>query len=141
MAQNFKNHLRFNPLHHFIIIPIALGLLVYGLVRLFQAPTFDNAIFVLVKFLLVCIAMIARLYALKTQDRLIRLEMRQRYFELSGKRFAEVEKKLRLSQIIALRFADDAQLLELIDKAMAEGLSATEIKKQVKNWQADTLRV
>jgi hypothetical protein len=85
--------------------------------------------------------MITRVYALKNQDRLIRLEMRQRYFELTGTSFNSKENQLKLSQIIALRFASNEELLALIDLAIKDKLSNKEIKMAITNWQADLLRV
>ena len=85
--------------------------------------------------------MVGRIYATKNQDRIIRLEMRQRYFEMTGKSFAEKENQLRLGQIIALRFASDEELLNLMEKAIAEKLKSKEIKQAIRNWQADTNRV
>lgn len=90
---------------------------------------------------LVITALVARLYALTLQDRLIRLEMRQRYFELTGKRFAEVESKLTFKQIIALRFASDEELLTLIDRTLKENLAPKQIKQAIKNWVPDNKRV
>jgi hypothetical protein len=85
--------------------------------------------------------MITRVYALKNQDRLIRLEMRQRYFELTGTSFNSKENQLKLSQIIALRFASNEELPALIDLAIKDKLSNKEIKMAITNWQADLLRV
>ena len=67
--------------------------------------------------------------------------MRNRYFHLTGKTFDEKERELRLGQIIALRFASDAELLNLMDRAIAEKITAKEIKQQIKNWKGDYLRV
>ena len=67
--------------------------------------------------------------------------MRNRYFHLTGKTFDEKEQKLTLGQIIALRFASDAELLNLMDRAIAEKITAKEIKQQIKNWKGDYLRV
>lgn len=67
--------------------------------------------------------------------------MRLRYFELTGNSFSALEEKLKLSQIIALRFASDEELLALIDKTMKENLSNKDIKKAIKNWKADLMRV
>jgi hypothetical protein len=82
-----------------------------------------------------------RSYALKLQNRIILNEMRNRYFHLTGKTFDEKERELKLGQIIALRFASDAELLNLMDRAIAENLSSKEIKQQIKNWKGDYLRV
>jgi hypothetical protein len=90
---------------------------------------------------LVLTALVARMYALMLQDRLIRSEMRQRFFELSGKRFSEVESKLSLKQIIALRFASDEELLTLIDRSLKENLAPKQIKAAIKNWVPDNSRV
>jgi hypothetical protein len=67
--------------------------------------------------------------------------MRNRYFHLTGKTFDEKERELKLGQIIALRFASDAELLNLMDRAIAEKITAKEIKQQIKNWKGDYLRV
>jgi hypothetical protein len=141
--QNYKNHLRLNPAHHFVLIPIVLGLFIWSIVHFFDADVaFEERIFwFLASFALVLVSMITRVYALKNQDRLIRLEMRQRYFEITGNSFANKENQLKLSQIIALRFASNEELLALIDKSITEKLSSKEIKLAVKNWQADFLRV
>lgn len=92
-------------------------------------------------FILFLLPLLARIYALKNQDRIIRLEMRQRYFELTGKSFTEWERKLRMSQIVALRFASDLELVELVEKAAKKGMRSKEIKKSIENWQADRHRV
>jgi hypothetical protein len=139
MSQNASNHLRFFPLHHFIITPAVIGLITWSALRLSRG---EDALFdLLVALLLLLISLAARIYGLKNQDRIIRMEMRQRYFELTGQRFVEKEKQLRLSQIIALRFASDDELLELMNRAIAEKLSAKEIKLAIRDWQADLRRV
>jgi hypothetical protein len=91
--------------------------------------------------ILALLPLLARIYALKTQNRIILNEMRQRYFHLTGTPFYPIENQLKLSQIIALRFAGDGELLSLMEKAIQEKLSSNEIKKQVKNWQGDYRRV
>lgn len=144
MTQNYKNHMRLFPLHHFVATPLTLGLFIWSLTGLGNLTT-DNkgeVVFrILVSLALVLIAFIARIYGLRNQDRLIRLEMRQRYFELTGKSFKALENQLRLGQIIALRFAGDDELLSLIDRTIAEKLSSKDIKLAVKNWQGDYHRV
>ncbi len=92
-------------------------------------------------FVLVLLPLIARMYALTLQNRIIINEMRSRYFHLTGKTFEENEQNLKLGQIIALRFAPDNELLGLIDRAIAEKLTAKEIKQQIKNWKGDYIRV
>ncbi|SNS47183.1 hypothetical protein SAMN06295967_11083 [Belliella buryatensis] len=143
--QNYKNHARYYPLHHFVITPLTLVYFIWSIVKVIQAfdtDLFSNAIFFLIGALIILILpLLARLYALKNQDRIIRMETRQRYFELTGKSFRELEPKLRLSQIIALRFASDEELLSLIEETIKNDLSAKVIKQRIKNWQADIRRV
>ncbi len=141
--QNFKNHSRYNPLHHFVLTPISFTLLVWTIINLFQDENTvsQKVYFLLISMAIFSLSLISRMYATKNQDRIIRLEMRQRYFEMTGKSFAEKESQLRLGQIIALRFASDEELLSLIEKTIAEKLKSNEIKQAIRNWQADNNRV
>lgn len=137
--QTYQNHTRYNPLHHFVLTPITVVVFIMALVAWFQG---SGSIFeTLVAVGLVLVALVARLYALTLQDRVIRLEMRQRYFELTGKRFSSIESELTLRQIIALRFASDEELLPLIERARNEKLAPKAIKQAIKNWIPDTKRV
>ena len=141
--QNFKNHSRLYPLHHFVLTPLTAGLSIWAFVTIF---TSDGALMqsvfnFILAFSLALAVLISRIYALKNQDRVIRLEMRVRYFELTGKSFSSKESKLKLSQIIALRFANDNELLPLLDKAISEKMSAKQIKEAIKNWNPDYRRV
>lgn len=85
--------------------------------------------------------MVRQHYALGLQNRLVRLEFKQRYFEIFNKRSDEVEEKLSFSQIAALRFAYDDEFKELLYKALNENISADDIKKSIKNWKPDNNRI
>ena len=140
--QNFNNHRRFYPIHHFFLTPLLIGLLVWSIVHCTKNGfSFPNIYFVLCSFILSLMTLISRIYALKNQNRIIRLEMRYRYFELTGKSFSEKEKELKLGQIIALRFAGDTELIALSERAISENLSPTEIKKAITNWVGDYHRI
>lgn len=146
LMQNFKNHARYYPFHHFVITPLTLIYLIWSLNNLRAAIRIGEGVSMEIYHLigaiiLILLPLLSRIYALKNQDRIIRLEMRQRYFELTGKSFQETEKNLRLSQIIALRFAGNEELLALMERAIAEKLSAKEIKQSIQNWQEDNRRV
>lgn len=80
-------------------------------------------------------------YALIPQNRIIRLEMRLRYYQLYGKRFEPVEAKLKFGQIAALRFASDEELPALLERSIEEKLSPNTIKKLITDWQPDHMRV
>lgn len=143
--QNYSNHTRYYPLHHFIITPLTLvylGWSIYGLVDAWGTTELAHAIFHIIgAIILLLLPLLSRIYALKNQDRIIRLELRQHFFELTGTSFLSYERKLRMSQIVALRFAGDDEFVALVEKTINEGLRSKEIKKQIKNWKEDTKRV
>lgn len=80
-------------------------------------------------------------YALGLQNRLVRLEFKQRYFEIFNQRSDEVEEKLSFGQLAALRFANDEEFKELLYKALHENISGDEIKRSIKNWRPDQHRI
>ena len=99
---------------------------------------FISAVFVV----LFCLAfMLRQHYALTLQNRIVRLELRYRYFSITGKRLEDFEHQLNDDQLFALRFAPDNELLALIKKAMNENLSGTAIKKAINHWKGDYERV
>lgn len=138
MEQNFNNHTRLNPPFHFFAVPatlIALGFSIYAFVK---NQDLTHALIITGFVLIVFALAFARMYALKAQDRAIRAEESLRYFILANKMLPS---QLKMSQIIALRFASNEELVELVDKAIAEKLSPKEIKMAIKNWKADYNRV
>lgn len=141
--QNFSNHARYRPLHHFILSPLSLIAVIWSISHAFEADlTAFERFFPLIIALAVFIAgLLARLYGNENQDRIIRMEVRQRYFHLTGQSFADKEARLKKGQIIALRFASDAEFLPLLDRAILEGMSSKEIKAAIQHWQADHWRV
>lgn len=144
--QNYKNHTRNFAVHNYVLIPLALAFFIWtiaDLVHAFMGGTdYLSPLYHLVAAtLLVLLPLVARYYGLKNQDRIIRLEIRLRYFEMTGKSFKEKESKLRLSQIIALRFAGDEEFLHVMEKAIKQDMKAKEIKMAITNWQEDNRRV
>ena len=137
--QNYQNHARYYPFHHFVLTPITLIILGVSVYK--YEGTIDSLFDLLVAGVIVLIPFLARIYALKLQNRIILNEMRARYFHLTGSSFYSVEKNLRLSQIIALRFASDLEILGLIEEAVSKNLSSKEIKLKIKDWQGDFIRV
>jgi hypothetical protein len=143
-TQNFKNHARYFPLHHFIITPLTLLFLGWTVERSnfdSSESTSESIYFLILASILVLLPLLGRIYALKNQNRIIIMEMRLRYFHLTGRAFSEKEKDLRTNQIIALRFAGDNELLSLMDQAISKNLSNKEIKMSIKNWKGDYSRV
>ena len=143
-SQNFKNHARYFPLHHFIITPLTLLFLGWTVDRSnFDSSdsTSESIYFLILALIIVLLPLLGRIYALKNQNRIILMEMRLRYFHLTGKSFSEKETDLRTNQIIALRFAGDDELLSLMDQSVSKNLSNKEIKMSIKNWKGDYSRV
>ena len=113
-TQNYKNHTRFHPLFHFVGFPILAISLIYFIVRIFQDFSWDRLMFVLLIIGIVATFFLSRTNALKAQDRVIRLEERLRYNILLSKDLAAKAESLKTGQMIALRFASDAELPALV---------------------------
>lgn len=140
MNQDYDTHTRYYHLHHFIIMPLAFFLFIWTCILTLENPD-ENWLYILVGVLFILISFNARIYANKNQDRIIRLEMRLRYFQLTNAPFTEKENLLNIKQIVALRFASDEEILDLIDKAILQNLTPKEIKKSIHEWQGDFMRV
>jgi Na+/melibiose symporter-like transporter len=135
--QNFRNHSRWVPLYHFVTGFLVIAILGGSIVNLLQADAhthYSAALLVCVALVLVSLFWYARAFALRAQDRAIRAEENFRHYILTGK---PLDKQLRMSQIIALRFASDEELPALAQKAISESMKSNEIKKAIKNWRAD----
>ena len=142
--QNYDNHKKFYPPHHFIYLPLLLILQIVGIWKIFNddANQLIWILFSVVIFLFIYLALMLRQhYALGNQNRIVSLEFKLRYFEIFGKRSDEVESKLSFDQIASLRFAYDDEFKVLLDKAIQQNISGDEIKKSVTNWRPDHNRV
>lgn len=142
--QNYNNHIKFYPPHHFIYLPLLAFLQILGIWKIFndEPNQLIWILFSVVIFLFIYLALMVRQhYALGNQDRIVRLEFRLRYFELFGKSSDDVESKLSFGQIAALRFAYDDDFKTLLEKALQQNISANEIKKSITNWKADNHRI
>lgn len=143
-TQNYNNHRKFYPPHHFIYLPLLGILQVFGIVKIFTDETHQVSwiLFSIVIFLILYLAMMVRQhYALGNQNRIIRLEFKQRYFEIFNERSHDIEEKLNFGQIAALRFAYDDEFKILLNKALTENISGNEIKKSISRWRPDHHRV
>lgn len=142
-SQNYKNHRKFYPPHHFIYLPLLLILLGIGIYKsLDDEHDLTWILFSIVIFLILYLAIMVRQhYALGLQNRIVRLEFKQRYFEIFGLRSDETEEKLTFSQIAALRFAYDDEFKILLEKALKENTSGDDIKKSTTRWRADRHRI
>lgn len=140
-VQNFKNHSTLkSPSKLFILFWLALFFaLIMACVILFNSNRTDQSFVVAILLFVLAVIQVLnyflyRTFSLKAQDRAIRAEENLRHFVLSGKLHSS---KLRISQIIALRFASDEEFIALSEKAAVENLSNLQIKKLIQNWKAD----
>ena len=138
----------FYPWHHFVLLPLALIMAGYTILRYTKVTGEDDqiarlwfSVAVLAVVSLGTLVLLRQHYALKLQDRIIRLEVRQRYFEVSGQRFASLEQQLSMRQVISLRLAGDAELPALAQAAAAEKLTPKDIQVRITDFQFDALRV
>lgn len=143
-TQNYANHRQMVPGYHYliyIILFLCLGLSVKfaysAFVELHHGRTVASILLGL-SLASVLITWYARLFPLKAQDRAIRVEENLRHFTNHGRL---LDPKLTIRQVVALRFADDAEFEELARKAAAENMSPGDIKKAIQNWKADHYRV
>ncbi len=141
--QTYKNHIRFYTPHHFIFYPLVMALLAISIYEIFNNSEWLLWLFISLIFavLIFLSFMLRQHYGLVLQNRIVKLELRYRYFTLSGKRFELIEEQLEDSQLFALRFASDDQFLELVEKTLEQRLSGDAIKKSIINWKGDYDRV
>jgi hypothetical protein len=139
--QNYKNHTRLVPAYHGLATLLIVTGFIGSIVNLLHADAhthYSAALLVVVFLVLGILFWYARSFALKAQDRAIRAEENFRHFILTGK---PLDAQLRMRQIIALRFASDAEFPALAKKAVEEKLSAKQIKQAIQNWRGDYHRV
>ncbi len=142
--QTFANHVRYYTPHHFIFYPLLLSAVILSVYAYFNVAEHRHlwlAITILLLFIGWSSFMMRQHYALGNQNRIVRMELRFRYYVLTGKRLEPFEEELRFSQIAALRFASDGELPALVDRAVKEKLSPDQIKKLIVQWLPDTMRV
>lgn len=139
--QNLSSHTRYDPVFHFFILPVFSLLLLASIVHLFIRPDLHSVVLVVVAIAMSAVIFKVRLYPIKVQDRIIRLEERLRLATLIDPALRPRIAEFTESQLIALRFASDAELPALAARALNEKLAAPEIKKAIQQWRPDNWRV
>jgi len=142
-TQNYANHARLVTAYHKVLFPILVLTLIGSCVNLYHSIGDHQRLYSasLITVLVVCVVMLfflARIFALKAQDRAIRAEENLRHYVLTGKL---LDPRLTVRQIIGLRFASDEEFPELARKAAESGTPEKEIKQSVRKWRADHYRV
>jgi hypothetical protein len=140
--QTYENHTRWHAPFHFFLAPVLLTNVIVAVVQFVRDPDLDRGWWLVVSIALVVLAALARLNPLKAQDRIIRLEESLRYYQLLPEELAQRAASLTNGQTVALRFASDEELEGLVREVLEGRLTKPdEIKRAIKSWRADTLRV
>ena len=139
--QSFANHAKFDPPFHFFVLPVLLVNIFVVAFFYFRSPGLGGAWIVLVSVALLVFAGRARSFVTHLQDRIIRLEERLRLSTVLQEPLRSRISELTDSQLVALRFASDAELPGLVQRALDEKLSRREIKKAIVDWRPDYARV
>jgi hypothetical protein len=139
--QSYANHARLDPTFHFVLAPLAIMSVVLSIIVFTRHPGLTSTLWVVLAIALLMNATKTRNYALKVQDRLIRLEERLRLSQLLPETARPRIAELKESQLIGLRFASDAELPALAMRALNEGLTQKQIKASIQVWRPDTFRV
>jgi hypothetical protein len=140
-TQSFANHAKFDPSFHFFVLPVLLiNIIVVGYL-LFRHPGMGGAWLLVLSVTLLILAGRTRSYATHLQDRVIRLEERLRLGSILSEPLRSRIAQLTDSQFVGLRFAADAELPALVQRALDEKLSRSDIKKAITDWRPDYSRV
>jgi|SRR5262252_1633997 len=140
-VQSFKKHTRILPGFHYFVLPVLFLNVLIAIRRLWLDPSSHFAWEAVVAAALLGLAFLSRVQALSVQDRVIRLEMRLRLRGVLPPDLQPAIAQLTHRQLVALRFASDTELPELVREVVAGRLATTkDIKMRIKDWQADWLR-
>lgn len=140
-TQSLQNHAKFYPPFHFVVLPVFLANLVWSIVRVVRGVSVGSVMSLLVALALLLLAFSARIMALTVQDRLIRLEMRLRMQQLLPVELRARIPEFTVGQLVALRFASDAELPELAKKVLQDKMTDRKaIKQLIRDWQPDFQR-
>lgn len=146
--QTYANHTRLDPLFHFFLIPVFILGVILSLVHFFYhfresdfRDNFHSFLLIVLAVALLTVVFKFRLYSLKVQDRVIRLEERVRLTQLLSEPLRSRIPELTGDQLVGLRFASDAEAPKLVERALNEKLTRKDIKKAIQNWRPDYWRV
>jgi hypothetical protein len=142
--QSFQHHARFDPMFHFFIIPLLLlnvGFAIYATIHSWPGFIHTHLWWIVMSIVFLAMAGLTRGYALKNQDRLIRLEEQLRLADLLSEDQLGLIDALTVDQYIGLRFAADAEVAALAHRAVTENLNRKQIKQAITNWRPDNQRI
>jgi hypothetical protein len=140
-GQSFKNHARFDPPFHFFLTFVFIGNVIVATTYAVRRPSFNHWWLVLACVAALVVLFKLRLYPLKVQDRVIRVEERLRLQALAPQEWDAQIFSLTEDQLIALRFAADDEVVELARQALEHNWNRKQIKERIKSWRPDYWRV
>ena len=141
VPQTYANHARFDPPYHFFLLPVTMLNFLVSVWKLIRHPGAETIWMAVLALAAVVAVFKIRLYALRVQDRLIRLEERWRLHSLLAEPLRSRIGELSEEQLIGLRFGSDAEMPALVEKALAGKMKRRDIKKAVAQWRPDYFRV
>ena len=139
--QSSDNHTRWDPLFHFFVLPVLAITFITSIVQAVRHPGLASAWNVVFVAALTIAAAKIRTYALKVQDRVIRLEERLRLAALVKEPLRARIDELTESQLVALRFASDSEVPTLFEMTLNRKLGRPDIKTAIQHWRPDYFRV
>jgi len=139
--QTLANHVKIDPPFHYFVLPVFAITWIVSVIFLVRHPGFLHFWIVIFNSAIIVAVIRARQYALKVQDRVIRLEERLRLSALLPDSLRSQIAKLSEDQLIALRFASDEELPALVERTLATNLTRADIKKAIQLWRPDYWRV
>jgi hypothetical protein len=140
-AQSYAKHARLDPPFHFFVLPVAGINVLVAIWNLVQNPGIAAGWYVVLALAATVAVVKIRTYALKAQDRVIRLEERLRLAQLLPDPLRARIGELTESQLVGLRFASDAEIPSLVARALAGNMRQSDIKQAVTNWRPDYFRI
>jgi hypothetical protein len=139
--QSFANHNRIDPVFHRVLFPVAVLFVIAAIVQTIRLPDWWGVVRIAGAIWAVVLTLKIRLYALKVQDRIIRLEERLRMAQVLPEPLRGRAGEFSEAQLIGLRFASDAELAGLCEKTLAGNWDQKQIKKSIQTWRPDYWRV
>jgi hypothetical protein len=141
--QSYSNHAQIVPMYHYVTAGLLQLTFIGSCVNLYQSwgdhsRLYSASLLVTLTFATMLVALWARTFALRAQDRAIRAEEQLRHYVLTGKL---LDPRLTVKQIVGLRFASNEEFVALAQRAADQGLSPKSVKQAVRHWRADTDRV
>lgn len=139
--QSFANYKRRHAPFHFFVIPVFITNAILAIIYAIRHPSLAAAWMVVLSLALLMLGFLVRMNPVKAQDRVIRLEERLRLASLLSEPLRSRIPQLTEYQLVALRFASDAEIPQLVEQTLSANLSPKDIKKRIQNWRPDYFRV